>query len=85
VLQHYDKHVPRKTGDPCPAAILEVHGSRLSIKFLSYVNNLDRDGEEVEGDNHKWKLYFGLLNATAYWQVGDVSEQNGAWKNLQRI
>jgi hypothetical protein len=46
---------------------------------------LNRDGEEVEGDNHKWNIYLGLPNATAYWQVGDASEQNGARKNLQRI
>jgi hypothetical protein len=49
VLQHYDKHVPRKEGDPPPAAILDGHGSRLSIEFLRYVNNLDRLGDVVEG------------------------------------
>jgi len=85
VLQHYDKYVPREAGDPCPAAILDGHGSRLSIEFLRYVNNLDRLGDVVEGSNHKWNIYLGLPNATAYWQVGDASEQNGAWKNLQRL
>jgi hypothetical protein len=84
VLQHYDKHVPRKEGDPSPAAILDGHGSRLSIEFLRYINNLDRDGEVVDGSNHQWNIYLGLPNATAYWQVGDSSEQNGAFKNLQR-
>jgi hypothetical protein len=85
VLQHYDKHVPRKAGDPPPAVILDGHGSRLSIEFLRYVNNLDRVGDVVEGANHKWNIYLGLPNATAYWQVGDASQQNGAWKNLQRV
>jgi hypothetical protein len=84
VLQHYDKHVPRKAGDPPPAAILDGHGSRLSIEFLRYVNNLDRNGDAVVGANHEWNnIYLGLPHATAYWQVGDASEQNGAWKNLQ--
>jgi hypothetical protein len=85
VLQHYDKHIPSEAGDPPPAAILDGHGSRLSIEFLRYVNNLDRNGDVVEGSNHEWNIYLGLPNATAYWQVGDASEQNSAWKNLQRI
>jgi hypothetical protein len=81
VLQHYDKHVPRKAGDPPPAAILDGHGSCLSIEFLRYyVNNLDRNGNVDEGSNHEWNIYLGLPNATAYWQVGDASEQNGAWR-----
>jgi hypothetical protein len=42
-------------------------------------------GDVVEGANHKWNIYLGVPNATAYWQVGDASEQNGAWKNLQRV
>jgi hypothetical protein len=86
VLQHYDKHITRKEGDPAPAAILDGHGygSRLSIEFLRYVNNLDRNGDVVVGSNHQWNIYVGLPNATAYWHVGDSSQQNGAFKNLQR-
>ncbi|OEU06566.1 hypothetical protein FRACYDRAFT_254435 [Fragilariopsis cylindrus CCMP1102] len=85
VLQHYDKHVPRKEGDPPPAALLDGHGSRLDWEVMKYANNLDRFGDVIPGANHQWNLYLGLPNATAYWQVGDSSEQNGAWKNLQRV
>ena len=52
---------------------------------MKYANNLDRFGDVIPGANHQWNLYLGLPNATAYWQVGDSSEQNGAWKNLQRV
>ena len=85
VLQHYDKHVPRKDGEPPPCALVDGHGSRLDWEVMKYANNLDEFGDVIPGANHQWNLYLGLPNATAYWQVGDSSQQNGAWKNLQRV
>jgi hypothetical protein len=79
VLRVYGTLIPRVDGDPPPGAILDGHGSRLSIVFLRYINNLDGEGNVEVGANHKWNIFLGLPNGTAYWQVGDLSEQNGMW------
>ena len=51
---------------------------------MRYINNRDEEGKVVAGANHKWNICLGLPNGTAYWQVGDSSEQNGMYKNLTR-
>ena len=84
VLKVYDALIPRVPGEPAPGAILDGHGSRLSDVFMRYINNLDEDGNAVPGANHKWNICLGLPNGTAYWQVGDSSEQNGMYKNPTR-
>jgi hypothetical protein len=84
VLRHFDKHIPRIEGDPPPACILDGHGSRLSIPFLRYIRNLDENGDVIANSNHRWNVFLGLPNGTAYWQVGDSSQQNGRFKNLNR-
>jgi hypothetical protein len=79
-----DKHIPRIAGDPPPACILDGHGSRLSIPFLRYVRNQDENADLISNSNHRWNVFLGLPNGTAYWQVGDSSQQNGRFKNLNR-
>ena len=78
ILKHLDHHgiTNRAPGDPPPCLIVDGHGSRLSIPFLRYINNLDEKGNEVEGANHRWKVIIGLPNGTAYWQVADSSYIN---------
>ena len=86
VLKHLDKYgaTERKFGDPPPCLLVDGHGSRLSIPFLRYINNLDSSGKKVPDANHSWNCYLGLPNATAYWQVGDSSQQNGRFKSYIR-
>ena len=84
ILRHYDKYVPRVAGDPCPACILDGHGSRLSPEVGDYMQNRDRYNNIDPTADHAWHLYLGLPNGTAYWQVGDSSYQNGRYKNLGR-
>ena len=86
ILIHLDDHgvTKRALGEPPPYLIVDGHGSRLSIPFLRYTNNLDEKGNELEGANHRWKVFIGLPNGTAYWQVADSSYINGSYKLKMR-
>ena len=53
-----------------PFLLLDGHGSRLELPFLTYVND----------ENHPWVVCIGVPYGTSYWQVGDSSEQNGSYK-----
>ena len=61
---------PRVPGQPTPFLLLDGHGSRLELPFLSYVNK----------PMHKWVVCIGVPNGTSLWQVGDSTEQNGCFK-----
>ena len=66
-----DKGVyPRNENGPTPFLLLDGHGSRLEIPFLSYIND----------PSHKWVVCIGVPNGTSVWQVGDSNEQNGCYK-----
>ena len=86
ILQHLDTHgvTNQIEGDPPPCLIVDGHGSRLSVPFLHYINNLDENGEKVPGANHRWKVYIGLPNGTAFWQIADSSYINGRFKVQMR-
>ena len=68
VLKHLDKFcvVDRKPGDPSPCMFVDGHGSRLSIPFLRYINNLDENGDKMDEANHRWNCFIGLPNGTAF-------------------
>jgi hypothetical protein len=53
-----------------PFLLLDGHGSRFELDFLTYVNSSET----------KWDVNIGLPYGTSYWQVGDSSEQNGCFK-----
>ena len=55
-----------------PFALLDGHQSRFHLDFLKYINN----------DSTRWNLCIGVPYGTAFWQVGDSSEQNGTFKML---
>ena len=61
---------PRLQDQPTPFLLLDGHGSRLEVPFLSYVNN----------PRHKWVVCIGVPNGTSLWQVSDSTEQNGCYK-----
>ena len=52
-----------------PFLLLDGHGSRIELHFLAYIND----------PAHKWVVCIGVPYGTALWQVGDSSEQNGAY------
>ena len=49
--------------------LLDGHGSRLETPFLSYINYIA----------HEWVVCIGVPYGTLLWQVGDSSQQNGAY------
>jgi hypothetical protein len=61
---------PRDYPNVKPFLLLDGHGSRLELPFLSYVNN----------EEHPWVVCIGVPYGTSYWQVGDSTEQNGSYK-----
>ena len=54
-------------GRRCPFLLLDRH--RVELPFLSYINDAA----------HTWVACIGVPYGTALWQVGDSSEQNGAY------
>jgi hypothetical protein len=64
------KLFPRDDPNVKPFLLLDGHGSRLELPFLSYVNN----------EEHPWVVCIGVPYGTSYWQVGDSTEQNGSYK-----
>jgi hypothetical protein len=69
-LKHMDdlQLFPRDDPNVKPFLLLDGHGSRLELPFLSYVNN----------EEHPWVVCIGVPCGTSYWQVGDSAEQNGS-------
>ena len=64
----YIKCVNRSNGRK-PFLLVDGHGSRFQLDFLKYVID----------PNHEWVVVIGVPYGTALWQVGDSSEQNGAY------
>ena len=69
-LDNLDVYTREREEGYIPFVLLDGHQSRFSLEFLEYINNSD----------HKWNVCIGVPNGTAYWQVGDSSEQNGTFK-----
>jgi len=61
---------PRVDGGPFPTVLIDGHGSRFGLEFLSYINN----------PNHLWYVCLGVPYGTHKWQVADSEEQNGAMR-----
>ena len=70
-LQTLDYHgiFDRSTGR-MPFLLLDGHGSRFELPFLTYITNPD----------HPWKVCIGVPYGTSLWQVADSKEQNGSFK-----
>ena len=62
------KVLPRVNGVK-PYLLVDGHGSRFGLNFLSYINNPD----------HEWVVCIGTPYGTALWQVGDSKECNGSF------
>lgn len=72
ILQYLDKlEVFERTPDgPVPVLVVDGHDSRLDYDFITYIRN----------PKHRWYVCVGVPYATALWQVGDSSQQNGQFK-----
>ena len=57
-----------------PFFLCDAHGSRLSVKFLTYINN----------PQNRWRGFLGCPNATNLWQFHDAEECNGVY-NCENI
>jgi hypothetical protein len=53
-----------------PFLLLDGHGSHFQLPFLDY----------IAAEETKWMVCIGVPYGTHVWQVGDSSEQNGAFK-----
>ena len=86
ILKHIDslEIFERIDGVPPPGLLLDGHGSRFGLDFLSYINNTELDGTPITKEDHKWNAYIGLPWATHVWQVADAAECNGNWKEQLR-
>ena len=62
------KCIDRSSGRK-PFLLVDGHGSRFQLDFLKYVID----------PCHEWVVVIGVPYGTALWQVGDSSEQNGAY------
>ena len=68
VLREFDARgmFPRTEGR-LPFVLLDGHGSRTELEFLTCIND----------PLHKWVVCLGVPHGTSLWQVGDSSQQNG--------
>jgi len=70
VLRHLDAHLQFDREEATPFLLLDGHGSRFELSFLDYVTD----------ERTKWTVCIGVPYGTNLWQVGDSSQQNGAFK-----
>ena len=54
-----------------PFFLLDGHGSRLELPFLSYIND----------KAYEWDVCIGVPYGTSLWQVGDSVQQNGSFNS----
>jgi hypothetical protein len=69
-LAHIDRKLTFDRSEAVPFLLLDGHGSRFLLPFLDYIG----------APATKWTVCIGVPYGTHIWQVGDSSEQNGAFK-----
>jgi hypothetical protein len=74
-LKHIDKKLTIDRSEATPFLLLDGHGSRFQLPFLNYINSPE----------NKWTVCIGVPYGTHIWQVGDSSEQNGAFKQALTV
>jgi hypothetical protein len=70
VMKHLDRSLQLDRLEAIPFLLLDGHGSRFGLDFLRYINNRET----------RWTVCIGVPYGTHLWQMGDSSEQNGAFK-----
>jgi hypothetical protein len=71
VLKHIDNCLRWDRTEAKPFLLLDGHGSRFELPFLDYVNATET----------KWTVCIGVPYGMNLWQVGDSTQQNGAYKS----
>jgi len=70
IMHYLNEELTFDRDDATPYLLLDGHGSHFRLPFLEYIND----------DQHKWTVCIGVPYGTNLWQVGDSSQQNGAFK-----
>ncbi len=72
ILKYFNETVvfPHLPSGIIPVLIVDEHQSHLDPKFV----------EDINHEDHRWKVCLGMPYATTLWQVGDALEQNGMVK-----
>jgi hypothetical protein len=70
IMKHLDTYLTFDRTEATPFLLLDGHGSRFGLPFLEYIRD----------ESHKWTVCIGVPYGTNLWQVGDSSQQNGAFK-----
>jgi hypothetical protein len=74
-LKHIDSKLTFDRTEGTPFLLLDGHGSRFQLPFLDYINT----------EENKWTVCIGVPYGTHIWQVGDSSQQNGAFKQALTV
>jgi len=69
-LKHLDRKLTFDREEAKPFLLLDGHGSHFKLPFLEYIND----------EMTKWTACISVPYGTNLWQVGDSSQQNGAFK-----
>ncbi len=70
VLTHLNKYIEFDQTEATPFLLLDGHQSRFELPFLTY----------IQSEHQKWTVCIGVPYGTNLWQVGDSTQQNGAFK-----
>ncbi len=70
VLKHLDTHMNYDREEATPFLLLDGHRSRFELPFLQYIAD----------ERTKWTVCIGVPYGMNLWQVGDSSQQDGAFK-----
>jgi len=70
ILKYLDHKLNFDRSEADPFLLLDGHGSRFELPFLDYIGD----------PTTKWTVCIGVPYGTNLWQVGDSSQQNGAYK-----
>ena len=70
ILKYLDQKLQFDRSEADPFLLLDGHGSRFELPFLDYIVD----------PTSKWTVCIGVPYGTNLWQVGDSSQQNGAYK-----
>ena len=70
IMHYLNKQLTFDRDDATPYLLLDGHGSQFRLPFLEYINDA----------KNKWTVCISVPYGTNLWQVGDSSQQNGAFK-----
>jgi hypothetical protein len=70
-VKHIDKCLELDQSEVTPFLLLNDHGRHFQLLLLDYVNSKET----------KWTVCIDVPYGMNLWQVGDLAQQNGAYKS----